>query len=291
MPTVTSPGKSVLRPSSNTTEDRPTPPTLSRDDRNRQLALHHAHLLQYRKDIEARNLAFTETLLDLPSFATVSPSEISSTDNDVVKEALKTFQPSDYDALVEERNIDNRCGYVLCPRKNRSLDAGRKYRIVTGSKGSDFRVVEPKELGKWCSDECGKMALYLRVQLSEEPAWTREWQAAGSVELYSERRDKSARLARQASKKPALSVTEQRLNDRMADLAIERGEKGKTESLPAKVGIDLRENVHGEGMVPTPPCAESTTRDYVEGYVPTGRHVEKQPSGRSEDEEDLMPTI
>lgn len=285
--------RTSLKSSSRTTKDSPTQPTLSRDERNRQLALQHAHLLQYRKDIEARNLASTETLLDLPSFPTTSPSEPSTHDINVFRDALKTFQPSDYDALVEERNIDHRCGYVLCPRKNRSRDASRKYRIVTGSKATDFKVVEPKELEKWCSDECGKMALYLRVQLSDEPAWAREWQAAKLVELYSERMsgDDSTKLARQASEKRALSDTEQRLNERTTELAIERGDKGKTESLPAKVAIDVKENVYGEHMVPIPPCADNNTGGSIEGYVPTCKHVGKQPPGREEKEEDWMPTI
>ncbi|KAL8932760.1 MAG: hypothetical protein Q9216_006692, partial [Gyalolechia sp. 2 TL-2023] len=297
MPSFTSPRKSILKSSSNTTKDGLKPPTLSRDERNRQLALQHAHLLQHRKDIEARNLVSTERLLDLPSFSTAS-SETSITDTKVVKDALKTFQPSDYDALVEERNIDQKCGYVLCTRKNRSRDLSQKYRIITGSKEADFKVVEPKELEKWCSDECGRMALYLRVQLSEEPAWTREWQAAEPIELYSERilanakSDDSIELVWQASEKRAFSDTKQRRNDRMTELAIERGDRGKIESLSAKVAMDVKENAHADYKVPIPPRAENTIGGgSIEGYVPTGKHVEKQPPALDEDEEDLMPTI
>lgn len=297
MPSVTSPQKSILKSPSTVTKDGPTPPTLSRDERNHQLALQHAHLLQYRKDIEARNLASTETLLDLPSFSTASPSKPSPADTKRVKDALKTFQPSDYDALVEERNIDHSCGYVFCPEKNTRPDASKRYKIVTGNKGTDFRIMEPSELEKWCSDECGKMALYLRVQLSEEPAWSREWQTADLVELHSERmsakpnQDDNFMTAQQVSEQQSSANAKQHLNDRMAELAIERGDRGNIESLSAKVAVDLKENVHEKYTVPIPPSVDSHIGGSIEGYVPSGRYVRKRTSAPDEDYEDLMPTI
>lgn len=297
MPSVTSPQKSILKSPSHVSKNSPNPPTLSQDERNRHLALQHAHLLQYRKDIEARNLASTETLLDLPSVPTTTPSKPSSADTKLVKDALRTFQPSDFDALIEERNIDHRCGYVFCPERNRRQDTSKRYQIVTGRKGGDFKVVEPKELEKWCSDDCGRMALYLRVQLSEEPAWTREWQAAESVELYNERTsensssDDSIKLSQRASDMRELSGTMQNLSERMTELAIERGDKGNIENLSAKVAINLKENVHGRRDMPIPPSVEDGTGGSVEGYIPSGRYGKKPNCAPDEDEEDLMPTI
>ena len=299
MPSATSPSQSILKPSFRKVAsiDNPTPPTLSKEERNRQLALHHAHLLQYRKDIEARNLTSTEKLLDLPSSPCAVPSAPLDTDSKAVKDALKTFQPSDFDALVEERNIDNKCGYALCPRKNRRQTWCGNYRIVTGSRKTDFNVVKASELERWCSDECGQMALNLRVQLSEEPAWTREWQAAEPLQLFNEDVAKKIRNGDDISRgngisgKTEVSSDKHDVVDRLRDLAIERGDKGNIDGLSAKVAINVKDNIFGEQMRPVPPFVEGSSGDCIEGYVPTGKHLTKQISNQGDDEEDMMPTI
>ncbi|KAL8807834.1 MAG: hypothetical protein Q9182_000483 [Xanthomendoza sp. 2 TL-2023] len=281
-------------------KDSPAPSSLSRGDRNRQLALHHAHLIQIRKDIESLILTSTETLLDLPTATTASPSEPSAADTKTVKESLRPFQPSDYDALVEERNIDHKCGYVLCRRENRRQNRKSKYRIVTGSghgRGSNLKVVEPKELERWCSDECGKMALYLRVQLSEEPAWMRDWQTNEPLELYEEI-EREARMhdgnnsVPRAAMKPQVSDAQQTLAIRMKDLAVERGEGNNTSKAFARVAVNVRENDPKEQVSPLPPSTDSKHAGSIEGYIPIGNPLTKQQSGQHEDaEDDMMPTI
>ncbi|KAL8775253.1 MAG: hypothetical protein Q9209_000259 [Squamulea sp. 1 TL-2023] len=287
MPSATSPPRSILQPPSTILKDSPAP------DRNRQLALHHAYLIQYRKDIESLIQTSLETLLDLPTSPSTSPSEPSPTDQTTVKEALKPFQPSDYDALIEERNINRRCGYVFCRRENRRQNKRSKYRLVTGR---DFKVIESKELEKWCSDECGMMALFLRVQLSEEPAWAREWEGGEPLELYGESgrssvvrdlKDSAPRL----SVAPEVLEAKQTLAIRMKDLAVERGDKENTAKASARVAITVKENVHREQIMPVPPSEASTHADAIEGYSPIGRNISEQTPCREEDEEDLMPTI
>ncbi|KAI4148049.1 MAG: hypothetical protein L6R39_002908 [Caloplaca ligustica] len=297
MPSATSPPKSILKPSPAVSKDAPTPPTLSREERNRQLALHHAYLLQSRKDIEARNLASTETLLDLPSSPSALPSEPSATDIQVLKDALRSFQPSDFDALIEERNIDHKCGYIFCPKENRSQNASGEYHIVTGRKMTEFKVVRSRELERWCSDECGKMGLYLRVQLSEEPAWTREWRAGGSLELYHEKMKREASgndLSR--SVPPEIKVTgpeatAQDMQERMKDLAVERGDKSNINRASTKFAIRVKENEQRGQSAPAPPSTEDNHEGSIEGYVPKGKHDMNRATGQEEDVEDIMPTI
>ncbi|KAL8927469.1 MAG: hypothetical protein Q9208_002274 [Pyrenodesmia sp. 3 TL-2023] len=294
MSSAMSPPNSILKPSSTVSKDTPTAPTLSQEERNRQVALHHAHLLQYRKDTETRNLDSTETLLEFPSSPSASPLVPSSADLQIVKDALKTFQPSDFDALVEERNIDSRCGYMLCPRRNRSQDSCGKYRIVTGRKDIDFKVVKPKELARWCSDECGRMALYLRVQLSVEPAWTREWKDEKSLELYTEKEERKAR--ERPDEQPNLSILvtgpDSRGEDmqaRMRDLAVERGDKNNVDRVSGKVAVNVKES-KGQGP-PVPPSKEDNHGGAIEGYVPTGKHISKRIFGEEEYPEDIIPMI
>ncbi|KAI4258473.1 MAG: hypothetical protein L6R42_005082, partial [Xanthoria sp. 1 TBL-2021] len=201
--------------------------------------------------------------------------------------------PSDYDSLIEERNINHKCGYILCRKENRKQNKRSKYRIVTGR---DFRVVESKELEKWCGDDCGRMALYLRVQLSEEPAWTREWKAGEPLELYSEgvrlsEIPKSNPPVSQPTMKPDLLDAKHTMITRMKDLAIERGDKDDTVTASARVAVDVKENIHTEQVTPVAPNAESTQADAIEGYIPIDKHLSEWTAGDREEDEDLMPTI
>ncbi|KAL8918749.1 MAG: hypothetical protein Q9172_005283 [Xanthocarpia lactea] len=277
MPSATSPPRSILKPTSVGPKDTIAPSDLSREDRNRQVALHHAHRIQYRKDIESLIHMSIETLLELPTSSNVSPSKPSCADRRTVEEALKPFQPSDYDSLIEERNINHRCGY----------------RIVTGR---DFRVIESKELERWCSDECGRMALYLRVQLSEEPAWTREWETCEALDLYNQSELESNVLERGSSesqfplKLDGLDA-KQTWAIRMKDLAVERGEKDDTVKASARVAVDVKENIPTKQITPAPPCTESTHAESIEGYIPIGQHLLERTSGQQDDADDLMQTI
>ncbi|KAL8647355.1 MAG: hypothetical protein Q9226_006466 [Calogaya cf. arnoldii] len=295
MLSATSRPKSILKTPSAVTKDSPAPSNISREDRNRQLALHHAHLIQYRKDIESLIQTSIENLLELPTSSTASPSEPSDVDRITVKEALRPFQPSDYGSLIEERNINHNCGYILCRKENRKLKKPSKYRIVTGS---GFKVVESKELEKWCSDECGRRALYLRVQLSEEPAWTRDWEASEPLELYNEApRSSETQNPNPLASQPTIRAdgpdAKHTIAIRMKNLAIERGDKEDTAKASARVAVDVKENIHTEQTTPVAPNAESTHADSIEGYVPIGRHLSGWTAAHGEDEyeQDLMPTI
>ncbi|KAI4254944.1 MAG: hypothetical protein LQ352_002806 [Teloschistes flavicans] len=287
-------GKPILRQSSSVSKDSPEPPILSRDERNRQLALHHARLLQDRKDIESRILVSTEKLLDLPSSRSASPSEPRAEDIATVKEALRPFQPSDYDALIEERNINEQCGYILCPRAKRKSNRVGKYRIITGKK-ADLRVIESTELEKWCSDSCGHRALYLRVQLSKEPAWTRDSKiGSDSLSLYEERDHQSHghdQSTLQASEDPDLSWVNE-TKSRMEDLAIERGDKDNTKRVSTKVAMRVKENIHRGQAAPVPPSMENNDSGSIEGYVPMGKDALQPTNGQEFNIlDDLMPTI
>ncbi|KAL8947793.1 MAG: hypothetical protein Q9222_005963 [Ikaeria aurantiellina] len=279
------------------TKDTLRPTALSREERNHQLALHHAHLIQYRKDIEARNLASTEALLDFPQSPTAASSDPSVPDTATVKEALRSFQPSDYDALVGERNIDHKCGYVLCPKRIRSRGIDGGHRVITkevGGRQPDLIILDAKEVGKWCSDECGKMALYIRVQLGKEPAWSREWKSGDPLELYHERAQ--ARLTAHSISSavvhnPPNRSTDQAVEAKMKNLAIERGDEDDKDRVFRKLATDVKEHIYEKQDDPSPPEAGCTDGGSIEGYVPIGQHLRMQPTGQEQELEDLMPTI
>ncbi|KAK2737360.1 hypothetical protein FQN57_007538 [Myotisia sp. PD_48] len=151
-----------------------------RDPRHVAVALHHARQIQTRKDTEALVLSRIETLMDLPTSSQSTATSPSPEDVDTFLNGLTPFQPTDYDNLILERNINGSCGYTLCPNPHRKENQTGKFRIVWGQKGSgprgqgrEMKFVPKEQLEMWCSDQCAERAMYVRVQLSEIPAWER----------------------------------------------------------------------------------------------------------------------
>lgn len=261
--------KSILKRSSTPrTKPDPTPqspePT-PREIRNRELALEQAHLIQQRKDIESSILAAIEALLDFPPAPDSDPAYPSTTDITYVKELLKPFQPADYDSLTEERGINQRCGYVFCPRPHRVEDTRARYRILRSQRTGkdDMKVVERKELERWCSDECGKMALYIRVQLSKVPAWNRTRDAR--IEIYGE--GENRKVPGRTRHDEVAAVT-----GRLQKLAIERGKTGGA----VEVAV-VEKAIPEPGQVPSLQNLSIQYDDYhessriygsIEGFVP-----------------------
>ncbi|KAI9785585.1 MAG: hypothetical protein M1835_003308, partial [Candelina submexicana] len=143
-------------------------------DRNTDSALLQATLLQQRQEFELQILDATEKLIDFPSLQSADPAHPDPAEATRFKTLLTLFQPADYDSLIHERNINGKCGYALCPCSRLIENTRAKFRILRG-KGNpeDFQVVPRAQLEQWCSEECAKRALYLKVQLDEQPAWMR----------------------------------------------------------------------------------------------------------------------
>lgn len=276
----------------------------SREDRNKETAIYHAQLLQQRKDAEALILASTEALLELPSLPAADPARSRLQDITLVKNSLKPFQPSDYDSLIEERNINKQCGYVLCPRPNRHEDTKARYRILHGKgKGTDsLKFVERHALERWCSDDCGKRALYVKVQLSEEPAWMRVGSSGGDILLLEKEQNDQRQLEDDSTlieelRSLDIGLEEDEVIARMKALAIERGD-GKAPSRSFGLAeIDVHENRNLDGKLSAPEPSGTGAHsdgwtDSIEGYTPRfSRKKTREPESRNDEDEDVMPTI
>ena len=263
----------------------------SREDRNRETALYHANLLQQRRDAETLILASTEILLDSPSSPDSDPANPSSKDASVVKTLLKPFQPSDYDALIQERNIDRKCGYLLCPHFNKLQDTNAKLRILqSAGKGPDaLRVVGRQKLEKWCSDECGKRALYIRVQLNEEPAWIRAGDFSGSIRLLEDipapkQSQEADSILVKGLEKLEIGLEEDRVVAALKELAIERGDGDAVSRASRLVEVDIQENSNLSLEEPSSPTATTEhhrvygSHDSIEGYNP--KSLKRQDSAK-----------
>jgi hypothetical protein len=197
-------------------------PVLTREERNRETALHHARLIQQRKDTEAQILKSIEALLELPADPAADPAAPTPSDSAAFKSHLVNFQPSDYDAVVEERNIEDLCGYPLCSRPRQKQDSKARFRIIRQAKRGEELLVVPKEkLEQWCSDDCARRSMYIRVQLNEEPAWLRTWMGNEDIVLLNEAED---RKRTHSSIQQLSSHMEDMEIDSRRVLALERGE-------------------------------------------------------------------
>lgn len=151
------------------------PDVANKTDRNREIALYHANIIQQRKNFELEILFSIETLIDYPlapppaDASNPSPADILR-----FRDLIQSFQPSDYDSLIVERNINERCGYALCPNSRHREEGSGNYRLLgTSGKAKDFRVVKKEALEKWCSHTCALRAMYVKTQLNQLPAWDR----------------------------------------------------------------------------------------------------------------------
>jgi len=142
------------------------------DGITRPSAVQAVNQLQNAHDLAL--LSAIETLLDLPLSPRTKAKEPVASDIAIFKQELQVLRPSDYDDLIEERNIDLRCGYALCPASlpKSKLASKGKLRILTSATGKG-RVVQQQILDRFCGEDCARRALYVRVQLDEMPGWLR----------------------------------------------------------------------------------------------------------------------
>ena len=231
---------------------------------SRDIALQHARVLQHRKDLEAQILDSVILLSEFPlerdgGDPPYSAAHPALSDAATFKSHVRLFQPSDHDDLVEERNVNGLCGYALCGRPRR--DPGRGGEWAFTSRGD---IVKRRELGMWCSQDCKKRSLYVKVQLNETAAWER----AGAPDIKIDLLDEEAAETdedRAARKLGELKLEDQRQAARdSAVLALERGET--TSNLqPDKVKVQLKE----KDVKPPPDIADFGDDDdhmKVEGY-------------------------
>jgi hypothetical protein len=266
--------------------------------RQRDVAIHHANIIEQQKSVEKEVLNAIIDLLDFPTTPDADPTRPSPGDAILFEEAITPFQPSDYDALIEERNIAGKCGYALCPRPKRKARSTARKHFVDTAKGVE--IVDRKALEVWCSDDCARRALYVKVQLNEDPAWIRQGGLGDKIELMLENKEEHhkalpLRLKTPAKSTPPVKNEEEEdaaamwaaRDDALADLAIERGEKPGRLSKANKDLITEKIKERTVTTVPVPPTlpsqAAGATHMAIEGHIPG---YASRPAQEGEDDED-----
>ncbi|KAI1481466.1 hypothetical protein F4774DRAFT_32722 [Daldinia eschscholtzii] len=221
-------------------EHKPTAPKPSA----REAAIQQARIIQQQRALEDEIQDSIIALSKLPLAAsppsTYTSSNPSPSDADAFRQHVRLFQPGDYEDMIEERNTLNKCGYALCPRPRVRLGHGGEYKLVNWGKG-DFGIVPRKELERWCSRECARRAMYVKVQLGETAAWERAGIASIRIDLLDEPKqvkeeehDATRRLERE------LESVERKAAQDAKDLALERGDS-VDKPTTRKVKLTIRE--------------------------------------------------
>jgi len=262
--------------------------------RHLETAVHHANVLEERKQVEGRVLEAILTLMDFPTSPEADPKRPTASDALLFTEAIAPFQPADYDSLIEERNIADKCGYALCPRPKRRAPSTAKKQFIDTAKG--VQIVDKKTLEVWCSDDCARRALYVKVQLNEEPAWLRQGSGGTKIELMVENAEEFRAVLplrlKQEPKPPAPKPEEEDIaaawaarDDALADLAVERGETpGRLSKANKELVQDrIRERVASAPPVPPSLPEHSLGQSHmaIEGHIPKSTKTE----GQSDDED------
>jgi hypothetical protein len=233
-------------------------------------AIQHAHLIHTQKQIINLNLDAIEQLSDYPASSAATSSETSH-----FLTAMVDFQPSDYDALIEERHVNGRCGYTLCPNPPRK----------PGPKAPWLK----NKVENWCSDDCAKKALYIKAQLSETPAWERRAGDRTPLVLYGGASAATAAKPTSSSTQATLPLRQKpnsTTNDHR-DLAYERGEVDKVADgkMDKVIKAEVQENTTISSVMPPTKTrfADSDVHDLIEGYQPRGVQKGNRITIKSED--------
>lgn len=284
------PPKSILKKTGAPTTERNGKPV---NQRNLDVALHHANILEQRKAVEAAVLDSIMTLMEFPSSPDADAKRPSAADARDFGETIATFQPADYDALIEERNIADKCGYALCPKPKARARSTAKKQFVDTDKGVE--IVDRKVLEVWCSDDCAKRALYVKVQLNEEPAWLRSGGHGEKIELMVDntqelRATLPVRPKQQAATAPLKTEEDVDIDaawaahdDAAAELALERGEKpGNLSKANDSLVQDTITERASSNAPPQPPSLPAGSTMAIEGHIP--KH--NRPKDEDEDADD-----
>lgn len=86
-----------------------------------------------------------------------------------LQRAVTYLQPKTYEEIVEERVVQEWCGYPLCDDAPK-LQELQKYKISLSRR----KVYDQSELANYCSNACYHKSKYYTLQLSDEPVWFRD---------------------------------------------------------------------------------------------------------------------
>jgi len=259
--------KSILKTQGGTRESE-------KQQRAREIALHHAQIIQNQKDVENNIFESLEDLIDFPLTEGVSADKPSSSDVQAFQMLVAPFRPKDFDELILERNLADKCGYVFCPNEPRPEAAKGKSRIIGKSSAQTLKIVDSNKVARWCSDDCAIRAVHIKVQLNDEPAWLRVESKPAEIAPLTGDIDENI----DASGTNELGSNLDHIQKKMDKLALERGDDiGSDKDRLISDDIVEKPSVQAPSE---PTVDDEDMHDFIEGYQP--RNVQKHELGDRE---------
>ncbi|KAF2763156.1 hypothetical protein EJ05DRAFT_27868 [Pseudovirgaria hyperparasitica] len=276
--------KTKSKPPATPSEHVPPEKATSSDpvkDRHLATALHHAKLIQQQKDTEKLILDASLALLELPSSPNADAAMPAAHDVRAFKEHVALLRPQDYSDLIEERNASRLCGYALCPRPNKELKGDAKFKLVV-SKEAGLKSIPKKELERWCSTDCARRALYVKVQLLEEPGGILLSGRSADIDLLAEDIP-STLITLPLRPKVMDSCTHSHKND--TEAASTRHDIHKDVDNASSELLTSRVVEKRVIKAVSAPSLEHDGQNHsvIEGYTPADRFLDKQEQGTEED--------
>ncbi|KAF4552956.1 Hypothetical protein D9617_8g049690 [Elsinoe fawcettii] len=236
-------------------------PKTDAEARNLRTALMHAEQIRSQKETSLKILESIEALSLLPSTNPAPAAEIEQ-----FKTEVALFQPSDYSALLEERNVNGFCGYTLCDKPPKEVQKTRQW-------------LKPEGERRFCGKDCARKALYVRAQLDEVPAWERRAGLNDEIKLKEEttktEMELPVRLKEDAQDKEAKALAEERIGKQVGkkvtlvtDEIVEK--KPATMKNGRSIAFDFNHLVH----------------DSIEGYRVTNKKIVPKKTKDESDDED-----
>jgi hypothetical protein len=244
------PAKSILKQSSQPAQVELSDEAVlkaAQDKKHLNIALQHAYLMQHQRDLSSQILAAIETLLDFPATSIPTSDEAKQ-----FVDLASHLQPLNVDELVEERQIDRKCGYALCAKEPRSRSLGEAAKWKLGEENAAF-----------CSKLCKQKTKFVQAQLLETPAWERIPGQQPALVLH----EADRHLLPDIEPRIEHHQVQQKVADR-DELAMERGEAG-TSFRPNQVMTDMIvEKTPSTGKARVASKVKFASATAVEGYEP-----------------------
>ncbi|KAG0172708.1 RNA polymerase II associated protein 2 [Apophysomyces sp. BC1034] len=166
---------------------------------------------------------------------------------DTLTEAAIMLQPQTYEEVIEERMVQELCGYPLCDQPPQKP---ARYRISY----SQRKVFDQTELASYCSDACLKKSKYYAMQLSEEAVWARDLSLPSTVHVVPLLQDFREALLQEKKR----SRSQQTVKDIRHDY-VQRMLAGVPTA--GKMDVEIVEKVAQKATLPA-----AGVHDAIEGY-------------------------
>ncbi|KAK0643321.1 Rtr1/RPAP2 family-domain-containing protein [Cercophora newfieldiana] len=263
-----------------------------------QIAIQQAKLLLQQRGEEIKppvSLDVFERLSQFPVARSDSFSAANPSPEDVHEfiEAIQEFMPREYQDLIEERNCLGNCGYALCPRPRRKYNG--EFRILSSG------IAKVADLNMWCSDDCARRALFIKVQLDNPSYIKKDGQLVVKIELDDEKKHPSRR---QPPKIGDAEVDESELAKSMERLEVDKKtqttrdktalavERGDARRPAQQVEVTIREK--STTAPAQAPDLDQAAQDVdahlmLEGHKTTFG-TDKDDDGSGSDDDDYLPS-